>query len=378
MRSAFYLYLAHRLIANKLRRMFGFTGIPYKVLWKTTHYCNSRCRTCNIWQIYPANGGSQKGEIQRDEVSRIVGSLGKHLLWLTVTGGEPTLKLHMAETVNDIYDACPHLRLITVNTNAILPNPTTKALEKVASHCSGARVVAALSLDGVGKLHDDIRGVPGNFESVEECCRRLGELKRRLPNLRLAFQSTVSRHNLHHLPELLQYCSSHGDEHILTFAQEADLYWNYSAGHDVTTDRSSLPPALDELVRRFSMRRPTDLLQWSHMRLMRHFAEEQSAPVPCTAASSTITLGPTGVVSGCLFLDNPMGKAQENGYSLLRLLRTPPARSVQKACSACQQCWTNCESFPSMMSSPFQTMLRILIPRPRRIPVVTGVPHADN
>jgi len=378
MRSAFYFYLARRLVANKARRMLGFTEIPYKVLWNTTYYCNSRCQTCNVWQIYPANGGSQKDEMQRDEVGRIVGSLGKHLLWLTVTGGEPTLKLHMAETVNDIYDACPHLRLITVNTNAILPNATAKALETVASHCSGAKVVAALSLDGVGKLHDDIRGVPGNFESVEECCRRLGKLKQRLPNLRLAFQSTVSRHNLHHLPELLEYCSSHGDEHILTFAQEAELYWNRGEGHDVTTDRSSLPPALDELVGRFSVRRPRDLLQWSHMRLTKYFVEGLSAPVPCTAGSSTITLGPTGVVSGCLFLESPMGKAQENGYSLLRLLRTPPARSVQKACSACQQCWTNCESFPAMMSSPFQTMLRILSPRPRRIPGVTGVPHATD
>src|ERR1035437_9319233 len=189
MRSAFYFYLAQRIVANKARRRFGFTGIPYKVLWNTTYYCNSRCKTCNIWQIYPESGGSQKDEIRRAEVDRIVGSLGKHLLWLSVTGGEPTLKLHMAETVNDIYDACPHLRLITVNTNAILPNPTTKALEKVASHCSGARVVAALSLDGVGKLHDDIRGVPGNFESVEEFCRCLGELKPSFPNLPLAFQS---------------------------------------------------------------------------------------------------------------------------------------------------------------------------------------------
>ena len=124
MRSGFYFHLARRLVANKVRRMCGFTGIPYKVLWNTTHYCNSRCQTCNIWQIYPASGGSQKDEIQRDEVRRTVGSLGEHLLWLTVTGGEPTLKLHMAETVNDIYDACPHLGLITINTNAILPNPT--------------------------------------------------------------------------------------------------------------------------------------------------------------------------------------------------------------------------------------------------------------
>ncbi len=378
MRSGFYFHLARRLVANKVRRMCGFTGIPYKVLWNTTHYCNSRCQTCNIWQIYPASGGSQKDEIQRDEVRRTVGSLGEHLLWLTVTGGEPTLKLHMAETVNDIYDACPHLGLITINTNAILPNPTTSALEKVAAHCSGAKVVGVLSLDGVGKLHDDIRGVPGNFDGVEECWRRMQQMKQRLPNLSLAFQSTVSDHNLRQLPELLGYCASHGGEHILTFAQEAELYQNCGEGHDVTTQRSSLPEILGQLAKRFSVRNPSDLLQWSHMRLMSYFVEERSAPVPCTAGASTITLGPTGVVSGCLFLDNPMGTAQENGYDLLRLLHTPEARSVQKACSACHQCWTNCESFPAMMSSPFKTMLRILTPRPRGIAAVRGSTNATH
>ena len=204
------------------------------------------------------------------------------------------------------------------------------------------------------------------------------EMKQRLPNLSLAFQSTVSDHNLRQLPELLGYCASHGGEHILTFAQEAELYQNCGEGHDVTTQRSSLPEILGQLAKRFSVRNPSDLLQWSHMRLMSYFVEERSAPVPCTAGASTITLGPTGVVSGCLFLDNPMGKAQENGYDLLRLLHTPEARSVQKACSACHQCWTNCESFPAMMSSPFKTMLRILTPRPRGIAAVRGSTNATH
>jgi radical SAM protein with 4Fe4S-binding SPASM domain len=371
-KSGFYFYLGRRLVGNKLRRKFGRASIPYRVLWNTTYYCNSRCQTCNIWQIYPANGGSQKDEIQRAEVSRVIGSLGKHLLWLTVTGGEPTLKLHMAETVNDIYDACPHLSLITVNTNGILPNPVVKAFERIASHCSGAKVVAVLSLDGVGKLHDEIRGIPGNFAGIEECCRRLGELKDILPNLQLAFQSTVSRHNLRHLPALLDYCSRHADDHALTFAQEAELYCNYGEGHDVTADRPFLSLVLDDLIPHFAVRHPRHLLQWSHMRLMRHFVQGQSSPVPCTAGSSTITIGPTGVVSGCLFLDNSMGNVQQSEYNLLRLLRTPQARSVQKSCSTCHQCWTNCESFPSMMSSPIKTLLRILSSRPKHTRAITG------
>jgi sulfatase maturation enzyme AslB (radical SAM superfamily) len=354
----------------------GLAAIPYKVLWNTTYYCNSRCKTCNIWDIYPNNGRSQKNEIQRDEVRQIIGSLGKHLLWLTVTGGEPTLKLHMPETVNDVYDQCPHLSLITINTNAILPKPTVRALENVASHCRSAKVFAVLSLDAVGKLHDEIRGVPGNFESVVECNRRLQELKKRLPNLRVAFQSTVSRHNLDHLGELVKFCRAQGDQHLMTFAQEAELYRNYGKGHDVTTDRSALPEILDDLAQRVAVRGLGDVFQWSHMRLMRFFVERRTAPVPCTAGSSTVTLAPNGVVSGCLFLDNPMGNAKQHGYSLMSLLATSEARTVQHACSLCQQCWTNCESFPAMMNSPAKTLIRILTPLSRNVPAATRAPDA--
>jgi MoaA/NifB/PqqE/SkfB family radical SAM enzyme len=368
MRADFYVHLVRRILTNNVRARLGFAAIPYKLLWNATYHCNSRCQTCNIWQIYPQNGGSQNHELGRAEVRRIVASLGKHLLWLAVTGGEPTLKPHVVETVNDIYDACPRLGLITVNTNAILPKHTVNLFEGISSHCRRAQVVACLSLDGVGKLHDEIRGVPGNFEAVLETRDRLKEWKKQLPNLRVAFLPTISRHNLHHIPELLEFCRSQADEHMLTFAQEAELYRNHGGGHDITTDRHSFPRVLEELGERFSVRHVRDLLQWSHLRLMRYFVEHRRVPVPCTAGSSTMTLGPTGEVSGCLFLDNSMGNAESHGYDLMRLLRTERARTVQRNCSNCHRCWTCCESFPSMMSSPLTTLGRILTPRSKELP----------
>lgn len=359
MRPSFYIQLTWRILANEVRRRSGLAAVPYKVVWNSTYSCNSRCKTCNVWQIYRGSGGSRKDEMGRAEVGRAVGSLGKHLLWLAVTGGEPTLKRDIASTVNDIYDACPRLGLITVNTNAILPKHTVRVFEAIASHCRRAEAHAVLSLDGVGKGHDDIRGIPGNFEAVVESRCRLMELKKRCPNLRVGFESTVSRHNLEYIPELLKFCLAQGDEYFLTFAQEAELYRNRGYGYDVTTS-ALLPQVIDGLIERYSLRRPRDLLQWSHMRLMRYFVDEGRAPVPCTAGSSTVTVSPTGEVLGCLFLNNSMGNAKAHGYDLMRLLHTERARTVQRACSGCNQCWTNCESFPSMMSSPLKTLARIL------------------
>ncbi len=378
MRSGLHFSLAWRILANKIRAQAGLTPIPYKVLWNTTYYCNSRCKTCNVWQIYPENGGSQKDEIRQTEVSRIIGSLGRHLLWLTLTGGEPTLKSGVAETVNDIYNACPRLALITVNTNAIIPKQTVKVLQTIASHCRRASVFAVLSLDAVGPLHDEIRGIAGNFAAVAECRRRMAELKEQLPNLHVAFQSTISRHNVGHLRELVDFCRSEGEGHSITFAQEAELYRNHGDAHDITGDLALLRCALDELTECFRVRTPADILQWCHMRLMLRFAEERRAPVPCTAGSATVTVGPTGQISGCLFRETSMGNAWDYGNNLMRLIRTERARSIQKACAECHQCWTNCESFPAMMSSPAKTLARILTARSQRLAAKRAYPRASS
>jgi MoaA/NifB/PqqE/SkfB family radical SAM enzyme len=362
-KPAFYARLGRRLVANAARRRLGLPAIPYKLLWNTTYYCNSRCRTCNVWEIYPREG-SQKDEMQHAEVARAIGSLRDDLLWLTLTGGEPTLKLHAVETVKDVYDACPHLGFVTVNSNAIVPQQTARVLEAIAAHCRRAEVLAVLSLDGVGAVHDDVRGAPGNFEGVLEARRLIKEVARHLPNLGLCIQSTISRHNLAHLPELIEFCRRNGDEHLLTFAQEAELYRNHGAGHDVTTDRAVLPAAMAEAARRYRPRRPRDVVQWTHLRLMRRFVASRRAPVPCRAASSTVTLGPRGDVTGCLFLDNPMGNVKDFGLDLRKLLRTPRALQVQHDCGTCNQCWTNCESFTSMMSSPVKTLVRSIAAPP--------------
>jgi len=361
-RAAFHLRLARRVAANRVRRRLGRPAIPFKLLWNTTHYCNSRCLTCNVWGIYPGEG-SQKDEIHGSEAARAIASLGEHLLWLTLTGGEPTLKLNVVETVNAVYDACPHLNFITVNTNAIVPGRTLAVMDAIAAHCRRAEVLAVLSLDGVGTVHDEVRGVPGNFEAVMEARRGLVALRRQRPNLGFCIQSTASRHNVDRFDELLALVRANGDEHLVTLAQEAELYRNRGAGHDVTAERSVLPGLL-RLARLYRPRRVRDLVQWAHLRLLQRYVETREAPVPCSAGSSTLTLSPRGDVLGCLFLDNRMGNVRDFGHDLLRLLESPSARRVQEACRSCHQCWTNCESFTSMLSSPVRTVVRAALARP--------------
>ena len=56
-------------------------------------------------------------------------------------------------------------------------------MEAIAAHCQRAEVLAVLSLDGVGAVHDAVRGDPGNFAAVMETRHLIKAAARELPNL---------------------------------------------------------------------------------------------------------------------------------------------------------------------------------------------------
>jgi MoaA/NifB/PqqE/SkfB family radical SAM enzyme len=86
---------------------------------------------------------------------------------------------------------------ITIPTNGLLPDRVLAQAETIVRTCQRAQVGINLSLDGVGAVHDDIRGVPGNWERSMETWRRLKELQTRYANLVLTVHTVISRFNIH-------------------------------------------------------------------------------------------------------------------------------------------------------------------------------------
>ena len=62
-----------------------------------------------------------------------------------------------------------------------------------------------MSLDGIGKKHDDIRGVPGNFDKLVDTYHRLDKIRKEYPNLYIDAGVTISMKNLDDLKEITDY-----------------------------------------------------------------------------------------------------------------------------------------------------------------------------
>jgi len=185
-----------------LRRRWLSSYLPAKpstVNLLVNDICNSRCEMCNIWQqkrdveLTP----NQLGSVLRDRLYSRVEYVG-------VSGGEPTLRKDLPEIFDVICKALPKLKGTGIITNAIREDEVIERIEASARVCAERRVDfnVMVSLDGVGAVHDRVRGRSGNFDSAIHVIQ---DIQSRL-NIPLSVGCTVTKTNLWHVDEMLEYC----------------------------------------------------------------------------------------------------------------------------------------------------------------------------
>ena len=73
-------------------------GVPINLTFSVTNICQSRCKTCNIWEIYKNNPEKCSEELSLNEIEKIFSSMG-HIYIFNVSGGEPFLRSDFEETL---------------------------------------------------------------------------------------------------------------------------------------------------------------------------------------------------------------------------------------------------------------------------------------
>lgn len=150
-----YFYLAQWFVRA---RFFGRKA-PLQTVLFITDKCNLRCKHCSV---YGSAGYRQR---TYDEiVADMQFAYSKGSRFIDLEGGEPTLWKEGDKTINDLIDKARALGFfsITVTTNA------QQDFSWIHPHSIW------VSMDGVGKYHDSIRG-EGTFARLEENIRRSGQ-----------------------------------------------------------------------------------------------------------------------------------------------------------------------------------------------------------
>ena len=174
---------------------------PRHILMPITYRCNARCVMCNIWKM-PIKAELTIGQIDQilaDDIFRSVETL-------TITGGEPILRDDLVELVALFIGKLTRLNQLTITTNGLLPDKTIQFIQKIAQTClkNNIHLSVSVSVDGVGEVHDRIRGIPGAFEKIEKAISQLKELQKEY-GFYLGGGCVVQPSSLHNLSDLEQW-----------------------------------------------------------------------------------------------------------------------------------------------------------------------------
>lgn len=167
------------------------------------HTCNSRCSICYIC--------SQKWgkEFSPDELALVLSDqLFDRLGHVCISGAEPTLRSDLPEICRVLVEKQPPLVTTQIVTNGMLRDQVISRILSSAEVCRDAslRLDVVVSLDGIGEIHDRIRGCEGNFQGAVEVVRYF----RDETDIPISVSCTVSRDNIWSVDEVLDFCRREG------------------------------------------------------------------------------------------------------------------------------------------------------------------------
>lgn len=171
---------------------------PVHLILHVTSYCNARCGMCFTWRRL--NKGNK--DLTLEEIKKIAQILNK-LIFLDISGGEPFLRPDL-EKILVVFEKFSPGVYVNLPTNCLLSktieNKTHQILKK-----TNLPVSLNLSLDGLEKTHDRIRGRKGNFAKVRQTFERLSQIKKDYPRLSLKISTCVSKQNFSELGKLADF-----------------------------------------------------------------------------------------------------------------------------------------------------------------------------
>jgi len=315
---------------------------PRLIFWEVTSACNLKCIHC---RATPANARSTE-ELTTEEacefIDRVI-SFAKPVIVLS--GGEPLVR-------SDVFEIASYANSkgipVALATNGTLVTPETARKIKGA----GIRRVS-VSIDGADdQTHDRFRQVTGAFEASLQGIEYL-----KAEEISFQINTTVTKHNVHQLPEILDLAVVQG-----AIAWHVFLLVPAGCGKDLA-QHEMIEPADYERVLNWIYERSKDspisikptcaphYLRVAHQRAAKegiNFTHEKkgldAVTKGCLAGSSVCFVSSKGDVYPCGYLPIKAGSIRQNGFqeiwqdaSVFRDLRD--ANNLKGKCGICEFRW---------------------------------------
>ena len=150
---------------------------------KLTYNCNLKCKMCPFWKRSTTDLSleSEKTILRRIYDSGVCG--------IAFEGGEPLLRKNLVEILD--YSRSLPLQTSLITNGTLLESK----IDEIAPYINGGIYV---SLDGIDKTHDAIRGVSGCFKKAIE---GISAASKKIP---VAINTTIMAENIHEIEGLVR------------------------------------------------------------------------------------------------------------------------------------------------------------------------------
>ncbi len=329
-------------------RLWSGEKLPLIAGHKLLYRCNLECDMCPFWRR------PDEELLNLDAERRLLAKLADGgVLFLGFEGGEPLLRHDLPAILKESHERF-HTSLVT---NGFL-------LARRIGEFARSLDFLFVSLDGIGELHDRLRGIPGSFERAVQGLRVARE---RVP---VAINSTLTRHNLHHALPLVDLARSLGVKVNFQVA------FDYSTAGSLSPSGANLKATLNTLLELKRQGAPILNSQAYFVSVLRSWFGD-GAPWECKPWL-TINIDPKGrIVLPCYVLNEYGGERTVWDCDIPELWASidwEPYRS-------CNRCALSCYLEPSLFSWTRSSVVRDRIlsplldrPTPAKAPAFAGPP----
>ena len=318
---------------------------PNSLVINLTYRCNSRCIMCNIWQMKPSV------EMKVDDWIKVLSDqfFGK-VRNLTITGGEVTLYPQMGQTVTKIAGCLPNLERLVINTNGFLPKVIFEETKIIAKYCQKKRIRfrVSISVDGIGKDHEKIRGRTNIFKKVEETISGLKELGLK-HEFTLGISSLLLRNNLEKYQGFKEWLIKQGVDYSFQLVGFHDVFVNNKNSENKIgfgNKDLKLLEILDDLAKGHQWK---DLMNyyWKDMKAM--YQQTRRRTTPCPFLKDEIVIDCLGDVYYCLSV-KPIGNIFKEKKTVEVIYFDPMNINFRKNLwkKTCGGCNSGCDAYQAI------------------------------
>jgi radical SAM family uncharacterized protein len=201
------LRLGLRLCSGVVSNLVG-VKTPIFCGHKLTYNCNLKCKMCPFWKRSTTDLSLEK---EKTLLKRISNS---GVCSIAFEGGEPLLR-------KDLPEILKYARSLPLQTSLITNGTLLESkIDEISKYINGGIYV---SIDGLEKTHDEIRGVSGCFKKA---IKGINATSRKIP---VSINTTIMAENIHEIVDLVE------------LAKELDVKISVAVAHDYNNSNVSTP-----------------------------------------------------------------------------------------------------------------------------------------